>query len=206
MPARASSTLLVPAGCSIQPAWRAAPAFDRQRHASPSPRRRSTKHAQLGRAVLRRPRWPRRAPAPEHAADALAVALGDPASLSRGVETFDEMRRDARHQRLEADVPAVLQRIELAVPRHHPADVAGPMRAQRELPALPRSPSRAWMRAAAASSSCCCASSSVASSAEASACERQFSGAKARRPAALIDGPSWRPSVGERWVLTGRAP
>ena len=61
-----------------------------------------------------------------------AVALGDPAGLARRVELFDEARGDVRHQRLEAHVPAVLLRIQRAVARHHPADVAGAVRAQHE--------------------------------------------------------------------------
>jgi hypothetical protein len=60
----------------------------------------------------------------EHAADAGAVALGDPAGLSHGVELLDEARRDLRHKGLETQVPAVFLRVQRAVARHHPAQVA----------------------------------------------------------------------------------
>ena len=40
--------------------------------------------------------------------------------------------RDLGDQRLEADVPAIFLRVERAVPRHDPADVAGAVASQQE--------------------------------------------------------------------------
>src|SRR5262245_55809914 len=54
-------------------------------------------------------------PHEEHRSDDLAVLLDDPAALAPGVEVSDEPRRDLRHQRLEAFIPAVLARVERAV-------------------------------------------------------------------------------------------
>src|SRR3989449_7624508 len=69
----------------------------------------------------------------EHRADALAVHLGDPAALERGIEVLDEPGDDPGHQRLEALVPAVFLCVERAVPLHYPAQVAGTMLAQQDL-------------------------------------------------------------------------
>ncbi len=62
----------------------------------------------------------------------LAADLGDPAMLARRVVRPDELRRDLGGQRLEADVPAIFLRIQRAVARNHPADVAGAMASQQE--------------------------------------------------------------------------
>jgi len=90
----------------------------------PSPRASGSTHAQL--------RDGRRFAHDEHTAGALAVALRDPRALARGVEALEEFRRDLGDHRLERDVPPVLARVERAVARHDPAEVAGPVRAQRE--------------------------------------------------------------------------
>src|SRR5260370_66996 len=60
----------------------------------------------------------------EHGADDLAVLLRDPAALPPRVVVLDERRHDARDQRLEALVPAVLLRVQRAVAVDEPAHVA----------------------------------------------------------------------------------
>jgi hypothetical protein len=68
----------------------------------------------------------------EHAADPLPVQLGDPRRLALGGGAFSEVGHDARDQRLERRVPAVLGRVSVTVPLDHPAEVARPRRAQDE--------------------------------------------------------------------------
>jgi hypothetical protein len=51
----------------------------------------------------------------EHAAERDAIGLGDPGRFACRVEAFDEVGGDARHQGLEAHVPAVLLRVQRAV-------------------------------------------------------------------------------------------
>src|SRR6185437_16207280 len=53
-----------------------------------------------------------------------------PAALARWIVFLDELRGDLRDQRLEADVPSEFLRIDRAMPRDYPADVAGPVGAQ----------------------------------------------------------------------------
>src|SRR2546428_8352256 len=78
-------------------------------------------------------------PDAEHAARALVIDLGDPASLALAVEVGDELRDDVRHQRLERFVPPVLLPVERAVPLDDPSHVAGPVRAKRDLRRATRS-------------------------------------------------------------------
>ena len=66
----------------------------------------------------------------EDAADVLAAPLGDPAALVRGVELLDVVGDDAGDERLEARVPAVLARVQLAVALDDPAVVAGVRRTE----------------------------------------------------------------------------
>src|SRR5260221_10579346 len=63
----------------------------------------------------------------EDGADDFAADLGDPASLAPRVEALDELRDDARDERLEALVPAELLRVERAVQVHDGAHVSGLM-------------------------------------------------------------------------------
>jgi len=58
-----------------------------------------------------------------HAAHADAVQLGDPHLVPHRIQAAD----DARDQPLEADVPAELAGVELAVGLHDPAQVARPV-------------------------------------------------------------------------------
>ena len=69
----------------------------------------------------------------EDRADALAVALGNPAALALGIELAQEFGDDVGHQRLEQRAPAVLLAVEHAVALDDPAHVARPMRAQCDL-------------------------------------------------------------------------
>src|SRR5215208_4766143 len=71
-----------------------------------------------------------RLPDQEHRADGLALDLGDPAALAPSVEALDETGADLGDERLEAFVPAVFLVIEDGLTVDHPADVAGPVRAQ----------------------------------------------------------------------------
>src|SRR6185436_18571275 len=57
----------------------------------------------------------------EDAADALAVALGDPAALALRVEVLEEVLDDAGDQRLEARAPPILLVVEHRVALGHPA-------------------------------------------------------------------------------------
>src|SRR5580765_41565 len=59
----------------------------------------------------------------EDAADALAVAFGDPAALALRVEVLEEVLDDPGDQRLEARAPAVLLVVEHRVALRHPAHV-----------------------------------------------------------------------------------
>src|SRR5262249_52898987 len=52
--------------------------------------------------------------------------------FARWVVALDELRRDFRHQRLETDVPAIFLRIDRAMPRDHPTDIARPVASEQE--------------------------------------------------------------------------
>src|SRR5262249_49865569 len=67
----------------------------------------------LGRALLE-----------EDATDRLAVEVGDPAALARGIVVLDVVRDDLGAKPFERRTPAVFPRVELAVPLHHPAELA----------------------------------------------------------------------------------
>src|SRR5260221_8107085 len=69
----------------------------------------------------------------EHAADALAVALRDPAALALRIEVLEEVLDDSGAQRLELRTPSVLLVVEHRVAIDHPAHVAGAVLAQRDL-------------------------------------------------------------------------
>src|SRR5262249_6722732 len=59
----------------------------------------------------------------EHAADALAVLLRDPATLARRVVALDESRDDGGHEGLEPLIPSEVLRVERAVTLHDPPHV-----------------------------------------------------------------------------------
>ncbi len=61
----------------------------------------------------------------EDAAEALVVAVGDPATLAQGVEVVDEVGGDAGDEGLETFVPAILFGVEEAVTLDDPAHVSG---------------------------------------------------------------------------------
>src|SRR5258706_8786871 len=69
----------------------------------------------------------------EHAAEALAVALGDPAVLARPIQLLEEILDDARHQRLERGAPAPFAAVDHRVALHPPAHVARPVRTKDDL-------------------------------------------------------------------------
>ena len=106
----------------------------------------------------------------------------------------EELAGDPRHQRLETGVEAVLLGVQRAVPRHHPADVAG--RCWRSSQGAGRdAPSSVSIRCIAVTSDACAGSGSRASSAPTSSRDRASSGAKASRPASVSDSRFWRRSV-----------
>ena len=59
-----------------------------------------------------------------HAADILAVHLGDPAALQLGIVVVDEVGDDLRAQALERIGPAVFLRVKFGMARHDPAEIA----------------------------------------------------------------------------------
>ncbi len=69
----------------------------------------------------------------EHRADDFAAGLGDPATLARWIVLAQEIGRDLGDERFERRVVSVLLRIEGTVPMDDPADIAGPVRAERDL-------------------------------------------------------------------------
>src|SRR5439155_2499437 len=72
----------------------------------------------------------RRTPNEKNRTNVVTVALGDPAALALRIEVLEELRGDLRDQRLERVVPTIFLRIERAVTRDDPADVAGMVIAQ----------------------------------------------------------------------------
>ena len=71
----------------------------------------------------------------EHAADADAAELGDPAALAHRIVLLCEYADDRRDESFEGLVPAVLRPVERAVALDDPAVVAGARRAQPDLAA-----------------------------------------------------------------------
>src|SRR5579862_7175452 len=96
---------------------------------------RAESHAACGRLDQQQPQFRAGALAgnEKDAPQAPAVALCNPAALARRVELLDELRGDARHQRLEVLVPAELLCVKRAVPLDDPPQIAGAKAAQREL-------------------------------------------------------------------------
>ena len=91
-------------------------------------------HQQSADAVPPRPRLDQQQPElahagrgprhEEHAARAPPIQRGDPAPVARPDLARRELTHDPRHQPLEALVPPVLLRVDLAVALDHPAEVA----------------------------------------------------------------------------------
>src|SRR5262249_57762466 len=65
-----------------------------------------------------------RVPHQEDRADRLAVALGNPASLALFVKALKKGPGDFRHQALKGGVPPILLRVQCAMARDHPANIA----------------------------------------------------------------------------------
>ncbi len=76
-------------------------------------------------------------PHEEDRADDFAIQLSDPAALAFRIIRLDETCHDLGNQSLEALVPTIFLRVQHAVAVHHPAQVAGLVRAQ-DAGGLPR--------------------------------------------------------------------
>jgi hypothetical protein len=68
----------------------------------------------------------------ENTADRFVIPFGNPATFAARVKMIHEIGYAARHQCLEALLPAVFLRIESAVPLDYPTHVSWPVRTQNK--------------------------------------------------------------------------